>query len=121
MVTVWKLGQMVPVMKEIMNMGKNMEQELLNGPIPQCLLVNFIITIFMEKVFICGVMGVNMRANGKTIKCMGRAVLVGLMEEFTLVNILMIRKMGMVNFSGQMEEVIKEIGQMASNMEKVCM
>jgi hypothetical protein len=121
MVTVWKLGQMVPVMKETMNMGKNMAQELLNGLIPQCLLVNFIITIFMEKVFICGVMGVNMRANGKIIKCMGRAVLVGLMEEFTLVNILMIRKMGMVNFSGQMEEVIKEIGQMASNMEKVCM
>ena len=36
MVTVWKLGQIMLVTKEIMNMEKNMEQEHLNGRIPRC-------------------------------------------------------------------------------------
>lgn len=64
---------MLQNMKEIMNMEKNMELELLSGLMGQLILANFITIIFTEKECILGQIIENMKVNGKQIKCMGKA------------------------------------------------
>ena len=74
-------GQMVQSMRATMNMVRSMALVLSSGQIIHNILVNFTITIFMEKGFILGVMAVDMRVNGKIIKCMGKEHSLGLMVE----------------------------------------
>jgi hypothetical protein len=74
--------------------------------------------MFMEKVCILGLTTGNMKVNGKPIKCMGRALSLGLMAESTLESTPKIKRRGMVNLSGQMEDAIEVNGLMENNMEK---
>jgi hypothetical protein len=87
----------------------------------------------MEELIIAGRVSVNgtpahigqrilhtdqVKVNGKPIKCMGRAHLLGLMAESTLESTPKIKRRGMVNLSGQMEDAIEVNGLMENNMEK---
>ena len=81
-----KLGQMVQNMKGTMNTERNMEQVHLNGLMDQCILVNSIIIIFTERVFIHGATEENTKVNGETIKCTERELLPGLMGVSMLEN-----------------------------------
>lgn len=107
---VLKLGQIVHVMKVIMNMERSTGPVHSSGLILLCSLGSFITIIFMEKVFICGVTVENMRVNGKIIKCTEKEVSLGAMEECTWASMLMTKRMGMVNSNGQMVEVIRGTG-----------
>ena len=72
---------MVQGMMEITSTGKNMEQEHLNGQIILNTLESFITIIFTGKEFTRGAMEESMKENGKIIKCMEKAPLLGQMEE----------------------------------------
>ena len=72
----------------------------------------------MEKVFTLGLITEYMKVNGDQIKCTERVHLHGLMEENMLENMLKIRKEGMENSYGQMEDVIAVNGLMENNMVK---
>ena len=63
--------------KETMIVERNMALVLLNGQMVLFSLVNLKIIIFMVKECINGTMAENMRANGKTIKCMVKVHLLG--------------------------------------------
>ena len=60
-----KVGQMAPNMKVTMRSGTSMVLVLSNGQINQFLLVSSTVTIFMAKVFTCGLMAVSTRVSGK--------------------------------------------------------
>jgi hypothetical protein len=60
----------------------------------------------------------NMLEIGKIIKWMERENILGQMVKNTLESIYKIEGRDMANSSGQMEEVIKEIGRMENIMEK---
>ena len=119
--TEWKLGQMLPSMKEIMNMEKNMELEPSSGPTAPHILVNFITIMSMEKECILGLIIENMKENGEQIRCMEKEPSHGQMVENTLENMLMIRKKDTENLIGLMEDAIVESGLMVNNTEKVLM
>ena len=103
-------GQIMHVTKVIMSKERNMVPVLLNGPTPQCLLENSIITTSRERVFICGPMDADMRVSGRIIKCTEKEVSHGQMEEFMWESTLMIKRVDMVNLHGLMEDAIKAIG-----------
>ena len=63
-----KVGQMAPNMKVTMRSGTSMVLVLSNGQINQFLLVSSTITLFMAKVFICGLMVVSTMVSGGKIK-----------------------------------------------------
>ena len=58
----------------------------------------------------------NTKENGKIVKWMGKENLDGMMVENTLELIKMIKKMVMVNFIGQMVNIIKGNGRMENSM-----
>jgi hypothetical protein len=68
-------------MKDTMSMERNMDKVYFNGLTTQNILVISITIIFMEQVYILGVMDVNMRESGRIIKCMVKASSLGLMAE----------------------------------------
>ena len=115
-----KHGLMEPVMKETTNTAKNTVLEPSNGQTHLCSLVNFSITISMEKVFTCGVMAGNTKETGKTTRCMVKARSHGVMVASIWVNMWMTRKMDMESSSGQTEGHTKETGRMANNMAMAC-
>jgi hypothetical protein len=80
-VMVLKHGLMVLSMRAIMNMGKSMGPVLSNGLMGPCISENSIIITSMVRESTPGVMGVNMKENGATTKCMERVLLRGLMVE----------------------------------------
>lgn len=59
----------------------------------------------------------NMKGNGRIVKWMDKENLDGMMVENILEVIKMIKKMVMVNFIGQMVNIIKVNGKMENNME----
>ena len=76
-----KHGQITPNMKEITSLAKNTALVLLNGLMVLLTLVNFSITIFMEKECILGQTIGDMKVSGVPIKCMEKEPLLGLMVE----------------------------------------
>lgn len=116
--TEWKLGQMLPSMKEIMNMEKNMELEPSSGPTAPHILVNFITIMSMEKECILGLIIENTKENGKQTKCTVKAHSLGQMGGNILESTRKIKRRAMENLSGQMGDVTEENGSMANNMEK---
>ena len=76
-----KHGQITPNMKEITSLAKNTALVLLNGLMALLILVNFSITIFMEKECILGQTIEDMKENGALIKCMAKELSHGLMDE----------------------------------------
>jgi hypothetical protein len=81
-------------------------------------LVNSIIIISMEKVFILGQIIESMRVNGRQTKCTVKVLSLGQMEENISVNIVKTKRKDMENSSGQMGDAIEESGLMANNMAK---
>ena len=73
----------------------------------------------MAMVFIFGVIKDVIMENGNLTKWMEKEHLLGQMEEFIRVDMLMIRKKDMEYSVGMMEESLKEIGLMENSMAKV--
>jgi hypothetical protein len=105
-------------MRDTMSMARNMDREYFSGLTTQSTLVTSITIIFMEREFTLGVMVVNMKGNGKIIRCMAMVPSPGLMAESMWDSIMMIKNKAMENLSGLMEDHIKETGTMENNMEK---
>ena len=80
MVTESNNGQMVHIMKAIMNMARNMELETSAGLMGLVTLVSFTITISMAREFTLGKTVANMKVNGELIECMVKVHSHGLME-----------------------------------------
>ncbi len=76
----------------------------------------------MEKVFIATQMGEFIKALLKTTKCMGKVYTHGLMEENTQVLMRMTKNKDMVAITGQMEDTMKDNGEMGKEMgmERSC-
>ena len=74
--------------------------------------------ILMGKVLIYGKIKEDLMVIGLIIKWKGKVLLNGLMGEFIMENIKMIRKKVMGNFHGMMEGYIKVIGRMGNKMGK---
>lgn len=115
---VLKHGPMLQNMKEIMNSVKSMVLVLSNGLMVRHILANFIITIYMVKVFTLGQIIVNMKVNGVLTKCMVKVLLPGLTTEDILENMQMIKKEATVSSYGQMVDVTEVNGSMENSMEK---
>ena len=64
-------------------------------------------------------MGVNLRANGKEIKCMGLAFLPGLMDAGTKEPITETKRKDWGHSFGQTSAYTKAVGWMGNNMEQV--
>jgi hypothetical protein len=118
MVSVSRHGLMVPDMRAIMSTERNMVLGHLNGRMVQCILVNSITITFMEKEFTLGLMAVNMKENGVTIRCTAEVPSNGLMVENTSVNTLTTKSKAMESLSGQMVVHIKVTGSMVNSTEK---
>ena len=73
-------------MKETTNMEKSTELEHSNGQTALHISVNFIIIIFMARVYILGQMPESMRENGELTKCTAKVHLLGPMAENMLAN-----------------------------------
>ena len=114
-------GQMVHIMKAIMNTAKNMELVTSVGLMGHATLVSFTITIYMVRVFIHGKMAVNMKANGEQTECTEKVHSHGLMGGNSQANMPMTKRKDMVSLFGLMEGVIEENGLMESNMAKELM
>lgn len=69
-------------------------------------------------VIMPGLMEDNMRAPGKTTRCMEEAFSLGQMAENMRVNMSMIRKRAVGSLAGLMEEHTKEVGRTANRMAK---
>lgn len=65
-----------------------------------------------------GLMGVFMRGLGRTINCMGKVSIHGLMAESTMVFMWKTRNKGLALTSGLMAVSMKDIGIMVNNMER---
>ena len=76
-----KYGQILQGTKDNMNMEKNMEMAPSIGRANQHMSENFIIIIFMEKVFTHGMMAESTKGNGSSIKWMAMEFLLGVMGE----------------------------------------
>ena len=114
-----KHGQTAQNMKVSMMKAESMGQEhyiLQMGPG-----IKVILTIMISKELehIDGLMIEDMMENGFKIKCKELVKQCGQTVEFIKANILMIKKMGMVDLLGQISESMKDIGKMVNSMAQV--
>ena len=110
MVTEQKHGQMVHTTKVIMNMERSTVQVTSDGQTALVIQGNFIITIFMAKVFTLGKTVVNMKENGEQTECMEKEHSPGQMEGSLQVNMQMTKRKDTESLFGLMEGVIVENG-----------
>lgn len=104
----------------ITNMEKSMAQVLSSGPTLPCLLENSIIITYMARACICGATVVSTKENGKAIKCMVKAHLLGVMADSMSVSTSMTKRMGMGNLYGLTVAATKVTGFTGNSMVKVC-
>ena len=72
----------------------------------------------MDLAFILGLMGENMKGNGKIIRCMVKENTLGQMVDFTKVNIKTMKKMDMEYIFGEEVKSMKGTGKMAFGMDR---
>jgi hypothetical protein len=117
-------------MKGIMRLVKNMEKENISGQAKIISLVNGQTTKLMVMANIFGVTADCIKGIGRTIICMGKVCINGLMEESMRANILTIKSRFiktiykfrvLENIAGQTNDITKEIGKMANSMAKADM
>lgn len=105
-----------------------MELEHLYGVTVVHILVSFNTIIFMGRECISGLINENILGIGRITRWMVRVyslgrmagIIIQLFKDYIRDPIIMIRNMGMVNSIGQMDAVIKGIGQMVDNMAGEC-
>jgi len=88
------IGQMVPNTKVITNSERKMDLENSTGPTKALMLVNLLITIFMETENTNGLIIENMKDNGSPIRCTEEVSSHGPMEENMKVITTMTKKQG---------------------------
>ena len=111
-------GLITPFMKAFTSMVRSTVSELLSGLKAPLTSVNFITTVFTERVCTHGPTTENTRVNGEPTKCTVTEHLLGLMVENMLVSTPMTRRRGMENSFGQMVDAIEENGSMVNSMAK---
>ena len=91
-------------------MASNTEKDSFNGTMAINSMVSFMRIIFMGREPIHGKMVAGIRAIGIRIRCMGMDSLLGLMEECTKANTLMIIRKDEASSNGRMVELMMVIG-----------
>ena len=103
-------GPMVLTIKDNMKKGKSKDKVYLNGLMDLNMKDNLKKTTYVGKVPTNEKIINNIQACGKITKCMERESLLGMMVEYILDSMNMIRNKDMVSFHGQMGECIKVHG-----------
>merc|ERR1719491_762555 len=110
MVKVLRLGQMEPVIKEIMLRDAKMVRAASPGPIRARIQETSLKTTLKDMVFTTGLMVVSTKANGKTIRWKVKASSNGLTAESTTENTSTIRKKAWEHSTGLMVANMRDNG-----------
>jgi len=107
-------------MKAIMNTERSTEPVLSSGQTPPCLSASSLIITSMARECTCGATAVNLRAIGRTTRCMDKERSRGVTAANTWVSTWMTRRTDTASSSGLMEGLTRETGRMASNTATAC-